>query len=96
MDSTMFAALAVDIPTAAGMLGVSDRLLKREIDSGALRAFRLGRRWRVRVVELNAYLGRREKGRQPHVIVPQRSEGGKFVHAVLPLLEGKGDESSAH
>ena len=59
MESTMFKALAVDIPTAAGMLGVSDRLLKREIDSGALRAFRLGRRWRVRVEELNAYLGRR-------------------------------------
>jgi excisionase family DNA binding protein len=71
--------LAVDIATAAKMLGCGERYLKHEIDLGALRAFRIGRTWRVRVAELNAYMLRCEKGRQLDVALPGRGFHGRFA-----------------
>ncbi|MGD0090111.1 MAG: helix-turn-helix domain-containing protein [Planctomycetota bacterium] len=52
--------LAVDVPTAAEMLGVCAATIRREIDRGQLRAVRIGRVYRVRVAELHAYLKRLE------------------------------------
>ena len=54
------APLAVAIPEAAVLLGVSVRTVRREIDRGNLRAVRIGRVWRIRVAELHAYLKRLE------------------------------------
>ena len=53
-------ALAVDLATAAGMLGICTATVRREIDRGKLRAVRIGRVYRVRVAELHAYLKRLE------------------------------------
>ena len=53
--------IAVDLPQAAKMLGVSVRTVRREINRGHLRALRIGRVWRVRIGELDAYLRRLEK-----------------------------------
>lgn len=53
-------ALAVDLPEAARLLSVSVRTVRREIDRGHLRAVRIGRVWRVRLSELDAYLKRME------------------------------------
>jgi excisionase family DNA binding protein len=52
--------MAVDISQAAQMIGVSDDTIRREIDRGRLRAARVGRLVRIRVVELTAYLKRSE------------------------------------
>lgn len=52
--------LAVDLPQAAKMLGVCTATMRREIDRGKLRAFKIGRVYRVRVAELHAYLKRLE------------------------------------
>ena len=48
--------LAVDLPEAAHMLGVCTETIRREINRGRLRAFKIGRVWRVRITELNAYM----------------------------------------
>lgn len=78
--------LAVDIKRAAQMLSCSAKHLKREIDSGALRAFRLNKRvWRVRISELNAYMTRKEQY-QKRVPMPERGEGNRFVKNDTPLL----------
>jgi excisionase family DNA binding protein len=53
--------MAVDIKGAAQALSVSDDTVRREIDRGKLRAVRIGRVWRVRVAELEAYLKRCEE-----------------------------------
>lgn len=52
--------LAVDIPQCAEMIGVSDDTIRREIDRGRLRAVKIGRVWRIRISELEAYLRRSE------------------------------------
>jgi excisionase family DNA binding protein len=52
--------LAVDLDTAAQMLGVCTATIRREIDRGRLRAVKIGRVYRVRVAELHAYLKRQE------------------------------------
>ena len=54
------APLVVDVEEAARMLDVSACTVRREIDRGNLRACRLGRRIKVRVSELDAYLRRSE------------------------------------
>jgi excisionase family DNA binding protein len=59
-DSAVSAALAVDLPEAAHMLNVCVKTLRREICRGNLKALRIGRVWRVRLVELDAYLKRCE------------------------------------
>lgn len=53
--------LAVNIREAAEMIGVSPQTVQREIDRGNLRALKVGRQWRVRLSELNAYLERQER-----------------------------------
>ena len=53
-------ASAVDIRTAADMLGVCHVTVRREIDRGALRAVRIGRVWRVRLTAIEEYLKRKE------------------------------------
>jgi len=53
--------LAVNIREAAEMIGVSPQTVQREIDRGSLRALKVGRQWRVRLSELNAYLERQER-----------------------------------
>jgi len=52
--------LAVDLNEAAGLLGVSVTTIRREINRGNLMALRIGRIFRVRVAELDAYLKRAE------------------------------------
>lgn len=52
--------LAVDIREAGAMLGVSAQTVQREIDRGNLRALKIGKQWRIRITELNAYLERLE------------------------------------
>jgi len=57
-------AIAVRISEAGEMLGVSSKTFMREIDRGNLHGLKLGRSWRVRVAEIEAYLRRQEaKGR---------------------------------
>ena len=51
---------AVDLARVANMLSVSVKTIRREIDRGELRALRIGRAWRVRVTEIDAYLKRKE------------------------------------
>ena len=51
---------AVDLAHVANMLSVSVKTIRREIDRGELRALRIGRAWRVRVTEIDAYLKRKE------------------------------------
>jgi excisionase family DNA binding protein len=53
--------IAVKLPEAGAMVGVSAATIRREIDRGNLRGFRIGRQWRVRVNELHAYLQRQER-----------------------------------
>jgi len=52
--------LAVDLDTAAQMLGVCTATIRREIDRGRLRAVKIGGIFRIRVAELHAYLKRQE------------------------------------
>lgn len=52
--------LAVDIVEAARLLGVCDDTIRKEVDRGELKASRVGRVWRIRVSELDAYLKRCE------------------------------------
>ncbi|HLX63351.1 MAG TPA: helix-turn-helix domain-containing protein [Planctomycetota bacterium] len=52
--------MAVDIVEAARLLGVCDDTIRREVDRGELKASRVGRVWRIRVSELDAYLKRCE------------------------------------
>lgn len=54
---------AVDLACVANMLSVSVKTVRREIDRGELRALRIGRAWRVRITEVNAYLKRKENGK---------------------------------
>ena len=53
--------LAVDVHEAAGMLRLSVKTIRREIQSGNLPALRIGRYLRVRVVALENYLRERER-----------------------------------
>jgi len=55
-------SLTVDILQAAGMLNVSSKTVRREINRGTLRALRIGKVWRLRVTEIEAYLKRLEDG----------------------------------
>ncbi len=52
--------LAVDIVDAAKLIGVSDDTIRREIDRGKLKGVKIGRVWRIRITELEAYLRRCE------------------------------------
>ncbi|HEY3318907.1 MAG TPA: excisionase family DNA-binding protein [Planctomycetota bacterium] len=45
---------------AAKDVGVCRKTLKREIEAGRLRAFRVGRQYRIRSAELEAYMKRAE------------------------------------
>lgn len=53
-------SMAVDLAKSAALLGVSVKTVRREIARGKLRALQIGRVWRVRVAELEAYLKRLE------------------------------------
>jgi excisionase family DNA binding protein len=53
--------LAVDAFEAARMLGVDHKTLRREIDRGRLRGFKVGRLLRIQTAELLAYIRRQEK-----------------------------------
>jgi len=55
------AQLAIDLKEAATVLAVSPQTIMREINRGNLRALKIGRQWRVRVSELDAYLERQER-----------------------------------
>ncbi|MBE7465581.1 MAG: helix-turn-helix domain-containing protein [Planctomycetes bacterium] len=55
-------ALAVDAGEAARLLSTCRKTVLREIERGHIRAFRIGRQWRIRVIELEAYMQRAEQG----------------------------------
>ena len=61
METTQRPQLAVSLKEAAQMLGVHVKTVKREIDRGNLRALKIGKVWRVRVAEIEAYLKRKER-----------------------------------
>ena len=46
------------IAATAEYLGVSEKTIRRKIESGELRASRVGSQWRIRPEELDAYLAR--------------------------------------
>jgi excisionase family DNA binding protein len=52
--------IVVDLQEAATMLRCCQATIRREIGRGNIRAFRLGRVWRIRIAELQAYLKRLE------------------------------------
>jgi len=54
-------AIAISVDEASEMVGVSKSTIRREIDRGRLKAVRVGRRVRVRVSELKAYVERNEQ-----------------------------------
>lgn len=62
--STVKEPVAVDLKAAAEMLGVSVRTVRREIARGHLRALKIGRVWRIRTAELDAYLRRLESAQR--------------------------------
>jgi len=83
--------LAVDLATAAEKIDCSVRTLRGYIDREELRAFQIGRSWRVRVSELNAFMKKREqlaRNKRPEPLRPRGSRG-KFTRENTPLL-GKG------
>jgi DNA binding domain, excisionase family len=49
---------SVSLQGAARRLSACDRTVRREIARGRLRAFRVGRHWRIRVSELRQYMER--------------------------------------
>jgi len=53
-------SMVVELPVAAKLLGVSIKTVRREINRCSLRALKIGRVWRVRVSEIEAYLKRLE------------------------------------
>jgi excisionase family DNA binding protein len=53
-------ALAVDLDTAAQLLGCCKRTVERLRDEGKLRCLRIGRHWKCRVAEIHAFLKRQE------------------------------------
>lgn len=53
--------LAVSLREAAEMLGVSAKTIRREIMRGRLKGLKVGAQWRVRTVEIEGYLVRRER-----------------------------------
>lgn len=53
--------LAVDLREAGAMLSVCGMTVKREIERGRLRGLKIGRVWRVKVSEIEAYLKRQER-----------------------------------
>jgi excisionase family DNA binding protein len=53
--------LVVDVSVASKMLGVCSKTLRREINRGELASVRIGKAVRIRVVELHAYLKRKER-----------------------------------
>ena len=86
--------LAVDLRGAGGMLGCSAKQVRKNIETGALRAFRLGREWRVRVEELRSFMARAEKAPRRLIVLPPRGERGQFARgADTPLLEASNGQS---
>ena len=61
METTQRPQLAVGLKEAARMLDVSAKTVSREIARGNLRALKIGKLWKIRVVELDSYLKRRER-----------------------------------
>ena len=59
------ARLAVDLHEAGRMMAVHHRTVLREIRRGKLRGLKIGRLWRVRVGEIEAYLKREEELASP-------------------------------
>lgn len=53
-------ALAVNVEEAAKLSGLARTTIFREISTGRLRSFKVGKRRLIRVASLNAYLERRE------------------------------------
>jgi len=53
--------LAVDIHEAGRILGVCARTIRREIDRDNLKAFKVGRVWRVRITAIGEYMARLEQ-----------------------------------
>ncbi len=53
--------LAVDLREAGAMMDVCAMTVKREIERGRLRGLKIGRVWRVRVAEIEAYMERQER-----------------------------------
>ncbi len=52
---------AVDLREAGTMIGVCAMTVKREIERGKLRGMKIGRVWRVRIAEVDAYMERQER-----------------------------------
>lgn len=48
--------IAVEVPEAAALVGLSESTVRREINAGKLPAHRLGRKILVRVVDLDAWV----------------------------------------
>lgn len=53
-------AMAVSIREAAELLRVNHKTIRREIGRGTLKALRIGRVYRIRMEEIQAYLRRLE------------------------------------
>ena len=53
--------VSIDLEHAAGLLGVSTKTILRQIHRRELRAFKIGRQWRMRVAEIDAFQRRQEK-----------------------------------
>jgi excisionase family DNA binding protein len=59
-SDVVVSSMAVDLHVAARLLNVSVKTVRREINRRKLRALQIGRIWRVRVSEIDAYLKRLE------------------------------------
>ena len=61
IDGLSGGTLAVTAQQAAQLLGICTKTLFAERDRGSIKGFRIGRAWRFRVAEINAYMIRQEK-----------------------------------
>lgn len=52
----------LDLKEASAFLGTCTRTVTREIQRGKLRAFRVGRKWKIQMCELRRYMERQTIG----------------------------------
>ena len=69
-----------DIARVAEYLGVTERTVYNKVRAGDLPAVKIGRLWRVRPSELNAWLSE-GSARAPHAVRTGASERGPYPHA---------------
>ncbi|MFU8890627.1 MAG: helix-turn-helix domain-containing protein [Anaerosomatales bacterium] len=70
----------LDIASVADYLGVSERTVYNKVRSGELPAFKVGRLWRVRRRDLEAWIDLRQRGgTEPAVLRPVELRGASVV-----------------